>query len=594
MIYTADYLIQKRKEKWEETHSIECDRELREAIANEIVSNKALLEEVKTYPEKLIELEFVVVDKKQVTQPFFLNDVQKEFIDIVNDNKDKYSKGLILDLAFLILKGRQQGFTTVVTAYQLASSILNKNFQGFTLADKSENAETIFQNKAKFTHSHLPEILKPTEKFNNKRQFLFSKLNSSWSVDTATDNVGRSKTISFFHGSECAFWKCGISAIQAGLGEAFTPDCIKIYESTANGYNDYETMWNSGNYINCFFEWWKTKEYTLKFESNEIKKKFIDDIDNKDTWIFNRLKWLKEEKHLELGQLYWYYKKYESYIEKDLIKQEYPCTPEEAFLMSGRLVFDSDKIHSRLEKLEEPVAVGFFAYDEEAAKRNIMKDIHWIDDPNGCIKIYKPVEEGHPYVLGGDTAGDGSDNNVGWVIDNSNSDNVATLKKQLDETEYTRQCFCLGLYYNEALIGLEINYSTYPTKKLKEYNYPNLYRRQIEDNIAEDTVDKYGFRTDKLTRPLIIQGLIQVFKDYINTINDRDTLEEALRFIYNDDMKPIAQEGYHDDFIMSAAITHYIRRQQRYDVIEIKKEVKVELPFELEDEHIVKDEYVGW
>lgn len=594
MKYTADYLISKRKEKWENTKSIEEDNKLREAIANEIVTNADLRNEIKKHPEKLIELEFVVVNKEQQTVPFFLNEVQLEFIKILNDAIDKFNKGLVLDLSFLVLKGRQQGFTTLITAYQLACSIINKNFQGFTLSDKSENTEAIFQNKAKFTYSHLPFILKPTEKYNNKRQLLFEKLNSSWSVDTATKDVGRSKTINFFHGSECAFWSCGISSIQAGLGEAFTKNCIKIYESTANGYNDYETMWTSGTYINCFFEWWKTKEYFLNFESKKIKEKFLKDIDIKKDWIFDRLKWLKEEKYLSNEQLYWYYKKYCGYIDKDLIKQEYPCSPEEAFLMSGRLVFDSEKVIARINKLQKSIAQGFFTYDEEEAKKNNITDIKWVNDPNGCVKIYELVKEGHPYVLGGDTAGEGSDFNTAFVIDNSNSKNVASIKKQLDETEYTRQVYCLGKYFNNALIGLEINYSTYPTKKLKEYGYPKLYRRQIEDNIAEDTLDKFGFRTDKVTRPIIIQTLIQVFKDYIDTINDLDTLKEALTFIYNDKMRPEAQVGAHDDFIMAAAITHYIRTQQTYTVEKINKESKVKLPFELEDNYVEKDEYVGW
>ena len=278
MKYTADYLIQKRIEKWNETHSIEYDKQLRTAIANEIINNKDLLNEVKRYPEKLIELVFIVVDKDQKTKPFILNDVQREFINILNKAIDDFNNGLITDISMLILKGRQQGFTTVVTAYQLASSILNRNFQGFTLADKSDNSEAIFQNKAKYPYSQLPEALKPTEKFNNRKQLLFEKINSSWAVDTATKDVGRSRTVNFFHGSECAFWKDGISPIQAALGEAFTKNCIKIYESTANGYNDYQKMWDSGVNINCFFEWWKTKEYVLNFESDDIYKEFINKI----------------------------------------------------------------------------------------------------------------------------------------------------------------------------------------------------------------------------------------------------------------------------------------------------------------------------
>ena len=373
MIYTADYLIQKRREKWEETHSIEYDKQLRQAIANELISNEELLNEVKKYPEKLIELMFIVVDKNQQTMPFFLNEVQHEFINTLNKAREDFENGLITDISLLILKGRQQGFTTVVTAYQLASSILNRNFQGFTLADKSDNSEAIFQNKAKYPYSQLPDILKPTEKFNNRKQFLFEKINSSWAVDTATKDVGRSRTVNFFHGSECAFWKDGIASIQAALGEAFTKNCIKIYESTANGYNDYQKMWDSGVHINCFFEWWRTKEYRLSFPSDEIKAEFNQNIDSKTDWIWARLKWLKDDKKLELEQLYWYYKKYEGYIDKELIKQEYPCSPKEAFLLSGTNVFDTEKLLTRLDNIPKPIKTGFFTYDYDGTKITNIK-----------------------------------------------------------------------------------------------------------------------------------------------------------------------------------------------------------------------------
>ena len=205
MKYTADYLIQKRRDKWEELQSIDYDKQLRGAIANEMITNADLLAEVRKNPEKLIELVFVVVDKNQRTMPFFLNDVQHEFINTLNQAIEDFKKGKRTDISILVLKGRQQGFTTLVTAYQLSCSILNRNFQGYTLADESDNAEAIFQNKAKFPYGQLPEALKPTEKFNNRKQLLFEKINSSWAVDTATKDVGRSRTVNFFHGSECAF-----------------------------------------------------------------------------------------------------------------------------------------------------------------------------------------------------------------------------------------------------------------------------------------------------------------------------------------------------------------------------------------------------
>ena len=135
MTYEAGYLIERRKAKWEEHKSIEYDKKLRRAIAEEIISSSELLQKIRENPEKLIELEFIVVDKDQSTVPFFFNDVQRDFIDRLNAAIEEYNRGERSDISMLILKGRQQGFTTLVTAYQLAMSLLNRNFQGFTLAD---------------------------------------------------------------------------------------------------------------------------------------------------------------------------------------------------------------------------------------------------------------------------------------------------------------------------------------------------------------------------------------------------------------------------------------------------------------------------
>lgn len=570
-MYTADFLIQKRKDKWNELHNIEYDKKLRAAIAAEICANTALLEEVKRYPEKLIELVFIVVDKNQRTMPFFLNEVQHEFIDTLNQAIADYEAGNITDISLLVLKGRQQGFTTLVTAYQLSCSILNRNFQGFTLADKSDNSEAIFQNKAKFPYSQLPECLKPTEKYNNRKQLLFEKINSSWAVDTATKDVGRSRTVNFFHGSECAFWKDGISPIQGALGEAFTKNCIKIYESTANGYNDYQKMWDSGVHINCFYEWWKTKEYRIHFNNEEMKASFLRNIDTRKDWIWERLRWLKNEKNLAVEQLYWYWNKYEKYLDKDLIKQEYPCTPHEAFLLSGKNVFDTAVILERIGRLAKPLKVGYFTYDYDGLQ---ISNIKWVNDRNGYIKIYQlpntpAVTE---YCIGGDTAGEGSDYFTGHVLDARTGNQVAKLRHQFDADQYTRQMYCLGKYYRDALIGIEANFDSYPIMELQRLGYPKQYTRVAQDTYTGKTEKRFGFKTTSLTRPTIISKLVEVVREHVDTINDRETLEELLTIVRNEKGRIEAPEGGHDDDMMGLSIAHHIRDQVVFvnEPIEVK------------------------
>ena len=567
MIYTADYLISKRKEKWDKLHDIEYDKRFRSAVANEILENKALRDEIKRYPEKLIELVFIVVDKEKNTCPFFLNEVQIEFLDILNKSIDDFDKGIITDISLIILKGRQQGFTTLVTAYQLCCSILNRNFEGYTLADKSDNSEAIFQNKAKYPFGQLPDVLKPTEKFNNRKQLLFEKINSSWSVDTATKEVGRSRTVNFFHGSECAFWKDGIEYIQAALGEALTKNCIKIYESTANGFNDYKKMWDSGVHINCFFPWWKTPEYRLEFISEEKKQEFVEftrTVRSKDEWISERMRWLLEEIHLDVEQVYWYYKKYEKYLNKDKIKQEYPCDPQEAFIMSGKPVFDALKLIARKAAAPRPLKIGYFTYDYN---NQMISNIRWVNDRNGYIRIYQVPDspEVTKYCIGGDTAGEGSDSFTGHVLDARTGIQVAVLKHQFDEDQYAKQIYCLGMYYKKALVSIETNFSTFPVRELQRLEYPNIYVREDVDVYTNKPTKHFGFKTTMLTRPTILSALIEVVRDHIETINDLDTMEELLTIIRNEKGKIEAPEGGHDDQMMGLAIAHHARSQVVFD-----------------------------
>ncbi len=578
MVITAKQVIEKRKELWKEYKDPNKDFEFVYAVAKELMSNMQLLKEVIERPELLIEMTFNIVDKEKSTVPFFLNDVQHSFIDLLNESIEKHRQGKLLHLRFLVLKGRQQGFTSVITAYQLANTLIKKNFTGFTLADTADNVRAIFQDKAKYVYNQLPDILKPTEKYNSKTEMFFENLNSSWRINVATDQVGRSRTINFFHGSEAAFWNCLISATQSSLGEALTKDSIQILESTANGFNEFKDLWDSGEWINCFYEWWRTQEYRDNFESLEIKKQFSNNIENKEDWIWQRLKWLKHSIKLKDEQLYWYYNKYRNYLNKDLIKQEYPCIPEEAFLNSGNCVFNTEILTQRKVELQElykekPYIQGFFKFrwnDEEAKDYILNSSIEFEKSPMGMIKIYdKPKTYGF-YVLGGDTAGDGSDFNAGTMIDNTIGKRVATLHTKSDPDIYTYQMYCLGIYYNKALVSIEVNFNLFPVIELQRLKYPHQYIREEYDNISRKMQQKFGWKTDRNTRPKIISEEQSIVKDHPELFTDIDTIGEMLTFIYDEDMRPDATEGKHDDLLFSDMIAQATRWQQGIEKIQPK------------------------
>ena len=235
--------------------------------------------------------------------------------------------------------------------------------------------------------------------------------------------------------------------------------------------------------------------------------------------------------------------------------------------VTGKTVFNARLVAERLEivRKRKPKKQGYFAYGE-AVDRIHISDIKWVEDPVGPVKIYEEPGAGRPYVIGGDTAGDGSDWFVGQVLDNITGKQVAVLRHQYDEDTYSKQMYCLGKYYNDALEAPETNFSTYPVKLLDLMGYRNLYVREVEDDFDGKIRHAFGFRTDRITRPVIISELIRVLRDNMSVINDENTLLEMLTFIRNDKLRPEAEEGAHDDCIMALAIAYYVRPQQSMSV----------------------------
>lgn len=233
--------------------------------------------------------------------------------------------------------------------------------------------------------------------------------------------------------------------------------------------------------------------------------------------------------------------------------------------VTGRTVFDGKALAARLEELPQPVKVGYYAYDYDGLR---LTNIRWVEDPDGAVKVYREPEDGRPYVIGGDTAGDGSDWFVGQGIDNITGEQVCTLRRQYDEDEYARQMYCLGVAYNKALLAVEVNFSTYPVKELQRLGYPNQYIREVEDTYREKKRKAFGFLTNTRTRPLIVGALVETMRGHTELVNDRTTAEEMLTFVRSPDRpeRAAAESGANDDCVMALAIAHHARGQQSMTV----------------------------
>lgn len=271
---------------------------------------------------------------------------------------------------------------------------------------------------------------------------------------------------------------------------------------------------------------------------------------------------------------------------KDEDEDEYNVFALGMWGVTGGTYFDKANVNRRILENPQPVKVGYFEYDY-VHERIINDSIRWVDDPGGYIRIYEEPQKGYPYVGGGDTSGEGSDWNVGAFTNNVTGEDAATLRVNFDEDLYARQMYCLGRYYNNALIGIEINFSTHPNKELERLGYPNLYiREQSPDAYTGKLVKRFGFQTTKLTRPLALGMLRTVVREKPECIKDLTTLQEMTTFVKNEKGKPEAAQGYHDDCVMARAINCYIAGQQSNTVQTPQAEADIsKLPQDLQEDY---------
>jgi hypothetical protein len=539
-----------------------------------------------------------ITDKKGDQVPFIHNKIQK----IINAKVAELKAAGRL-VRIIILKARQHGGSTNEQGRMLYNTVTKSNRTGLIVAQKDDTCTTIF-NKAKYMYDNLPVNVKPLQKASNAKELVFDRptgykgkqkgLNSKIMVQVAGNiDIGRGDTPFYVHLSEVAFWPSPegkevwrqISGILNAVPK--TLDTEVVAESTANGYNDFKDMWDGAvagenEWVPMFFPWHENPEYSMECTEEEYAR-LINSLDKK---IFEYLFGKKDGKaktdgivklfNLTKEQVKWWVWMFKNDCNGDInmMKQENPSFPEEAFLSTGTPVFDNEKVQARIEYLRQqhkknPPKTGHFFFEwGNPDNKDYIKDntIKWVDDPNGAVTIYGIPQSGYPYVLGGDTKGEGRDFYSGTVINNATGERVATIRNCWTNSKpYTWQMYCLGRYYNLALIGIEVNFNTAPIEELERLHYPRQYTRRRYDDFTKEYKTAHGWKTDGNTRPLIIDKEVHLIEDNIGLFNDIAMLEECLTFVYVDG-RPDAMSGKHDDALFADMIANEIRQQQSFEV----------------------------
>jgi hypothetical protein len=372
----------------------------------------------------------------------------------------------------------------------------------------------------------------------------FDVLDSSYVVATAGgDSIGRGETLTHVHASELAFWQKSTALDNwNGLTQAVPnhSGTAIFVESTANGATGiFADLWRgavdgSNGYVPVFIPWFTDIEYREtvpeNFERTPDEEDLVDLYDLDDGQLMFR-----RRKIAQNGL--------------DLFRQEYPSEPDEAFLTTGRPVFNPDQIVKSLDKTID------------LKERLALEGGEWANNARGELSTYRKHVEGEQYVIGADVAMGvrGGDYSVAQVLD-SKKRQVATWRGHVHPDYYAEILHALGEYYNEAFICVENNsHGILTCTRLgKDMAYPNFYTETQMDKLTDRETTKLGFTTTSKTKPLIIDQLRAAMREETLELNCKVTLREMLTYIVTESGAMQAEAGCYDDCVMALALANHV------------------------------------
>ena len=334
----------------------------------------------------------------------------------------------------------------------------------------ADSTRALFDMTKRF-HENCPPILKPHTKYSSRRELSFDVLDSSYVVATAGgDSVGRGETLTHVHASELAFWpKSTASDIWNGLVQAVpnTTGTAIFIESTANGVTGlYHDLWKgavegTNGFVPVFIPWFTDPTYVEDVPPNFAKTPEEEDLADKYDLSDEQLMF-RRRKIAQNGI--------------DLFRQEYPSYPDEAFLTTGRPVFNPEQLQKSLEDAGD------------VKERLALEGEEFVNNRRGELSTYLPHDEGERYVIGADVAMGvrNGDFSVAQVLD-SKKRQVAVWRGQVHPDYFSEVLYALGMFYNEALIICENNsHGILTCTRLgKDMAYPNFYTEVQVDKITD-------------------------------------------------------------------------------------------------------------
>jgi hypothetical protein len=523
---------------------------------NKLAIRKRLLEDFEFYCKHCVKIR----TKEGTISPLILNGVQKRFIEVVL--RQLSTKGRV---RVVVLKARQQGLSTVISALQYWWVSQHKAQKGLVMAHVAESTTALFDMYTRI-HEQCPEWVKPSTKYSSRTELVFDKLDSGLRVATAGGRgIARGDMLNFAHLSEVAFWPVAFAENNFnGLIQSVpeSDGTFVFVESTAQGVTGkYAELWTKAaemGYEQFFSAWHESSEYREQAPIGFSRTPDEDDL------VANF--------GLDNDQLYWRRRKIAA-NGRELFRQEYPLTPEEAFVSTGRPVFNPDYILERLRSPREPLyqmAVEEMLVNEHP--RGELLVYHDYEDQSAPGRRFV-VDPNETYVIGADVGMGirGGDYSVAQILD-SHQRQVAVWRGVCHPDAFARILEALGYYYNTALICCERNnHGLLTCVRLRDVAYPMIWTDTTEGTLQDKDTIRIGLFTDERTKPLIIDKLRALDRERTIEINDPTTLREMYTYVVSESGKMQAEEPNHDDCVISLAIAAHIH-EGRWDIPECPDE----------------------
>ena len=520
-----------------------------------------ILERLKNDPKFYIESLLWIKTKKRGLVPLKFNEAQlKIYKKIQSLRKDKKPVRII------ILKARQLGVSTESEALIFHDTATNSYVNSLVIAHDRESASHLFRMSQLF-YERMDRNIRPMKRRSSKIELLFENPNektrdddpglcSHIRIETAANlSAGRSLTIQNLHISELALWDRA-EETMGGLMQSVPdiPESMVIVESTAQGISNYfYNMWNEAvagenDYVPIFLPWYEMKEYRAK---PPLDFEFYD----YDHEVFGNEIKIKELYNLDLEQLYWRRLTIKNKCKNDLnfFRQEYPASPEEAFLITGRPVFNREKIVEYMPLCKIPLRGDLVLVEEP--KEKLKFEVNSL----GKLRIWKHPEKGNRYSIGADPA-EGlatGDPQSAQIFDKKNYEQVAEWHGKVRPDDFAYILKDIAKYYNDGLIVPESNNPT-TLSYLKDIYYRIYYRKEINKR-NNKTTRELGYRTTSRTKPILIDEFNKLFEEDELIINSKETLTEMSHFVKEDTTKEYqkmkAEGKYNDDRVISTALS---------------------------------------